>query len=231
METIVVGIDGSKGAQVAARWAATQANERDARVIAVYAIPRTELWSMSAVQINIDQVLAEFRALLDGQWTASLRKADVKYTTQVVRGDPATELLRAAKRANASLLVLGSKSHGSLADMIVGGTVHKVINRSTLPVVLVPSSRPEKKRTAIGKARLNPTRRFSRCRPASPRQQVRTDGMGEDLASGRRRRLTAGTSRLHKPSPAPIRNASAVVHRSSMEQETPFEVVLVHLDG
>jgi hypothetical protein len=43
------------------------------------------------------------------------------------------------------MLVLGSKSQGVLADMIVGGTVHKVINRSTLPVVLVPASPPAKK--------------------------------------------------------------------------------------
>ena len=152
MDSIVVGVDGSKGAIVATRWAATQAHQRGARVIAVYAIPRTELWSMSAVQINIDKVLAEFRDLLDGQWTAPLRRADVEYTTQVVRGDPATELLRAAKRANASMLVVGSKSHGALADMIVGGTVHKVINRSTLPVVVVPASPPAQKGATPRKA-------------------------------------------------------------------------------
>ncbi|HEY5173271.1 MAG TPA: universal stress protein [Acidimicrobiia bacterium] len=151
MDIIVVGVDGSKGAQAATRWAATQAQQSGARVIAVYAVPRSQLWTMSAVQVNIDNILAEFRALLDGQWTAPLRKADVQYTTQLVRGDPATELLRAAKRTRASLLVLGAKSHTALADMIVGGTVHKVINRSTLPVVLVPSPSP-KKRVAARKA-------------------------------------------------------------------------------
>ena len=148
MDTIVVGIDGSKGSMVASRWAAAEAHSREARVIAVYAIPRTELWSMSAVQIDIDKVLDQFRDLLDGQWTAPLRKVGVEYSTQIVRGDPATELLRAAKRASASMLVLGSKSHGALADMIVGGTVHKVINRSTLPVVVVPGSPSGKKRVA-----------------------------------------------------------------------------------
>ena len=32
-----------------------------------------------------------------------------------------------------------------LADLIVGGTVHKVINRATIPVVLVPASPSAKK--------------------------------------------------------------------------------------
>lgn len=148
METIVVGIDGSKGAQVAARWAAAQAHHSGAGILAVYAVPRTELWSLSAVQVNIDKILAEFRDLLDGRWTAPLRKVDVPYSTEVVRGDPATELLRAAKRANAAMLVIGSRSHGVVADMIVGGTVHKIINRSTLPVVVVPAAPPTKKSAA-----------------------------------------------------------------------------------
>ncbi|HTK16314.1 MAG TPA: universal stress protein [Acidimicrobiia bacterium] len=152
MDIIVLGIDGSKGAQAAAQWAAEQANRTGGRVIAVFAVPRSELWSLSAVQINIDEVLAEFRQLLDGRWTAPLRKADVEYTSQLVRGDPATELLRVAERAGAALIALGSKSHSNLADLIVGGTVHKVINRSSIPVVLVPAAPPPKK-TATRAAR------------------------------------------------------------------------------
>jgi K+-sensing histidine kinase KdpD len=81
-------------------------------------------------------------ALLDGRWSAPLRKAGVENTT--VRGDLATELLRVAKRVRASMLVLGSRSHSNLADLIVGGTVHKVVNRSTIPVVLVPATPPAK---------------------------------------------------------------------------------------
>ncbi len=145
METIVVGVDGSKCAQAAARWAAQQAQLNSARVVAVNVVPRSELWSLSAVQINIDTVLAEVQGLLDGRWTAPLRRAGVSYVTTLVRGDPATELLRAATRTRASMLVLGAKSHSALADLIVGGTVHKVINRSSIPVVVVPTAPPANK--------------------------------------------------------------------------------------
>ncbi len=151
MDTIVVGLDGSKGAQAAARWAAAQARQNGSRIIAVYAVPRTELWGLSAVQVNIDKVLTEFHGLLDDKWSTPLHTADIAYTTQVVRGDPATELLRVAKKSKATMLILGSKSHTKLADMIVGGTVHKVINRSTLPVVLIPAA-PKPKRPAPRKS-------------------------------------------------------------------------------
>ena len=152
MDTIIVGLDGSKGTQAAARWAAAQARRTGERVIAVYVVARTELWSMSAVQINIDKILAEFRKLLDGRWTAPLRKAGVAYTTLLIRGDPATELLRVAKREHATLLALGSKSHSSLTDSIIGGTVHKVVNRATIPIVLVPVAPAPKKTDASRKA-------------------------------------------------------------------------------
>jgi nucleotide-binding universal stress UspA family protein len=144
METIVVGLDGSNGARAAARWAASQAQAHDARIVAVHSVPRSELWSLSAVQVDIDAVLAELRGLLDGRWSAPLRT--VAHTTQQVRGEPATQLLRVADRSGASMIVLGAKSHNAVADLVVGGTVHKVINRSTIPVVLVPTPTTPKRR-------------------------------------------------------------------------------------
>ena len=152
MNTIIVGVDGSKGARAATQWVAAHAHQTNDTVVAVYAVPRSGLWELSAAQINIDKVLAEFQELLDGRWTAALRKAGVEYTTHVIRGDPATQLLRIAKREDASLLALGSKSHSNLADLIVGGTVHKVINRSDIPVVLIPAPQPAK-RSAVPRKR------------------------------------------------------------------------------
>ena len=58
-----------------------------------------------------------------------------------MRGDPAVELLRLATRLNALMLVIEAKSHGSMHDLVVGGTVHKIINRSPVPVTLVPHPR------------------------------------------------------------------------------------------
>jgi len=153
METIVVGLDGDKGSQAAAVWAAEQAQPRGAHVIAVHVVPRSGLWSLSALQVDVDKVLAELRGLLDGTWCAPLRKSGVEYSTQLVRGDPALELIKAATRAKASMLVLGSKSHTGLADLVVGGTVHKTINRTTLPVVLVPAAPRAKKPAAAKKAK------------------------------------------------------------------------------
>jgi len=145
MDTIVVGVDGSKGSQAAVRWVARQAQSDGGPVIAVHVVRRTGLWTLSAVQINIDTLLAELQTSLDGRWVAPLRSAGVSYSTKLVRGDPAIELLRVAGRAAPSMLVVGSRGHSNLTDLVVGGTVHKVINRSEIPIVVVPAGPPAAK--------------------------------------------------------------------------------------
>lgn len=140
MNTIVLGLDPSKGSRAAAQWTAALAAETGARVVATHVMPRSELWTLGALQLDAKPIVERTRALLDGAWTALLRKAGVACTTRFVRGDPATELLRVATRLNASMLVIGANGH-SVRDHVVGGTVHKVINRSTVPTVLVPVTR------------------------------------------------------------------------------------------
>jgi len=98
-------------------------------------------WTLAALQVDAQRLADEFREFLDGRWTASLRKADVAYTTRLVRGDPMVELLRISIKLKATMLVLGAKSHSSVHDLVIGDTVHKIINRSLVPVVLVPAVR------------------------------------------------------------------------------------------
>ena len=80
----------------------------------------------------------ELRALLDGQMDGvATQGRHPLHDSPRARG-PAVELLRVATRLNATMLVIGTKSHSSVHDFVVGGTVHKIINRSSIPVVLVP---------------------------------------------------------------------------------------------
>ncbi|MCZ7536534.1 MAG: universal stress protein [Acidimicrobiia bacterium] len=144
MNTIILGLDGSNGSQVAARWT-TAAAGPDTRVVAAHVMQRSELWTLGALQVDARPIVDELKALLDGKWTEVLRKAGVPHTTRFLRGDPASELLRLATRTNALMLVIGTKSHRSVHDLVVGGTAHKIINRSTVPVTLVPHPLPRSK--------------------------------------------------------------------------------------
>jgi nucleotide-binding universal stress UspA family protein len=135
---IVVGVDGSNGSRRALEWSAGLARDVGAEIQVVHVESRAALWEFSAIQIDINPYLAELQGLLDGLWTQPLRDAEVKFHTQLVRGDPATELLRIAVELDAYLVVAGARKHAALHDLIVGGTAHKLVNRANRPVVLVP---------------------------------------------------------------------------------------------
>ena len=99
MSTIVVGVDGSSGSQAVPQWAATTARE-----------------TLAAFQVDPKLIVDELQGLLDGPWTRGLRKAGVAFTTRLARGDVAVELLRAATRLKATMLVLGANRHRVFSD-------------------------------------------------------------------------------------------------------------------
>lgn len=81
-----------------------------------------------------DKVLDSFRDDLgDGQQDLALIRA-----VRVVQGDPAEVILDQAQRLSVDLLVLGSHSHGSSADIPLGRTAARVLQLATVPVYMVP---------------------------------------------------------------------------------------------
>jgi len=135
---IVVGVDGSQGSHEAVRWSAELASHLGATVHAVHVESRGSPWEFSVIQIDITPFLDEVQGLLDGVWTQPLRDAGVTYETQLLRGDPATEILGRADQLDAYLVVAGAREHTTLPDLLLGGIAHKLANRANRPVALIP---------------------------------------------------------------------------------------------
>ncbi|RMG18295.1 MAG: universal stress protein [Deltaproteobacteria bacterium] len=55
-----------------------------------------------------------------------------------VEGRPWREILAAAEREHCDLIVMGSHGRGALTDWVVGGVTGKVLQRSKVPVLVVP---------------------------------------------------------------------------------------------
>lgn len=139
IERIAVGVDGSEGSQQALRWAADLAKLLDAQILAINVVPQSWLIELNAFQLKADELIAQQRARLVGEWTEVLRTHGVRHFTELVRGNPATDLLRLAHEHHADLVVVGgSRHHGPLRDSVLGHTSHRVANHSTLPIVVVP---------------------------------------------------------------------------------------------
>lgn len=60
---------------------------------------------------------------------------------QDLEGDPAAVILRLADELRADLIVMGSRGHSALDEVLLGSVAHKVTMRTTIPIILVPFDR------------------------------------------------------------------------------------------
>ena len=52
-------------------------------------------------------------------------------------GSPAQEILRAAKREKAHMIVMGTRGHGLLGRALLGSVAQRVLSDCDIPVLLV----------------------------------------------------------------------------------------------
>lgn len=79
-------------------------------------------------------------SLVDGA-VATLTAAGIDAAGSVrdsISGAIAQEILDAAKESRASLIVMGTRGHSELTDLVVGSVAHRVLNHGEVPVLVVP---------------------------------------------------------------------------------------------
>jgi nucleotide-binding universal stress UspA family protein len=136
---IVVGIDGSKGSQLALEWAVAEARQRGAVLCVVHAWhpPYVSAYPLGPAQTNPQiyenlarQVLDDSLASVDTDGLAGpIEKA-------VVTGGAAAGLLQAAK--DADLVVVGARGLGGFMGLVLGSVSSQVVHHAPCPVVVVP---------------------------------------------------------------------------------------------
>lgn len=127
--TIVVGYDGSKGAQTALDWAIHEATVRgdDLCIVRAWSYPDygtfDEQWDIAQAELEkeLDKVMVS--------------TGDLRWQAVAMKGSPAHVL--AEHSADADLLVVGSRGHGSLVGLLLGSVGHQVSAHARVPVAIV----------------------------------------------------------------------------------------------
>lgn len=136
---VVVGVDGSDAALIAARFALDEARRRAAplRVVTVVPWPHDGLTTppprpdLPALFRQSGQAVAE--AAVD---TLAGAVGDVDVSIRVVDGHPVTVLREMS--ADAQLLVLGSRGVGGVAGLLLGSTAYRVVAQAGCPAIVLP---------------------------------------------------------------------------------------------
>lgn len=65
------------------------------------------------------------------------KKAKIKLSTSISKGIPADEIVKAAKKADAGVIVVGTSGRSGLSKLFVGSTAQRVVQSSKVPVLVV----------------------------------------------------------------------------------------------
>ena len=135
---VLVAFDGSKEAELALDHAIAMAQVYRARLalVAVVAPPPLLAWQAPGGMRGMHETE---QAELD----AALRRAadrvpdDMSVTTRLLDGDPARELLRAARDGDHDVLVMGSRGRGRMTAALLGSVSNRVMHDAEMPVIVI----------------------------------------------------------------------------------------------
>jgi nucleotide-binding universal stress UspA family protein len=146
--TIVVGVDGSEASHEALRWAAEEAEIRDARIVAVHAwsfVPPQPLGDPGMLAMPAGDLAGQLSAESDAATTALQDAVDavlgpspsVEVDQRLVEEDAGEALV--AEGAEADLIVVGSHGRSGLKAALLGSVSRHVVDHAKCPVVVVKS--------------------------------------------------------------------------------------------
>jgi len=136
MERIVVGVDGSEGAQAALGWAVDEARRRRAILEAVYGWHQVAV-APTHIAGDVDYFAGKAMEVVDAA-LASADTAGVEIERKVIAGSPAQALLHESRKAD--LLVVGSRGRGGFTGLLLGSVSQQVAHHARCPLVIVPAN-------------------------------------------------------------------------------------------
>lgn len=137
---IVLAADGSQYTKKALAFLVTNEGLAgpDGEVVVVHVQPQLPPRVRSAVGADVvkdyqndeaEKVLAPIRKFLD--------KHDIKSRCEWSVGTADEQILKAAKKAKANMIVMGTHGHGLLGRALLGSVAQKVVTGADIPVLLV----------------------------------------------------------------------------------------------
>lgn len=146
LETVVVGTDFSVCAARALSFAVSLASSQGAKVHVVHVL-------VEPVQaFDVAGALPYLDASTQKEWeeatkkrlaaaVASAEKRGVEATSEFLWGRPSDAIIDAAKKAKASLVVLGTHGRNAFEKLLIGSTAERVVRLCPVPVLTVREKR------------------------------------------------------------------------------------------
>lgn len=133
---VLVGTDGSVGAQAALRWALSLAHAEGGELVVSTVRKPGFFFDVTDAEIEAGRGVAAERLY---EWCAPARDAKVPFRELLLEGDPREELLAAANAENADMIVVGARGTGGHRHALhLGSTTHYLVHHTNVPLAAIP---------------------------------------------------------------------------------------------
>jgi len=138
---ILVAVDGSKGALNAAQMAARLAKNEEAELLVLHVVDKAVLEEMEKFMGQAPQVLE--KEIEEQAWALlhsteiMLKEYGVPLRLFLKEGTPYQEIIDTAEREGVDLIVLGKLGKRGERKILMGSSVFRVMEFSTIPVLVV----------------------------------------------------------------------------------------------
>ena len=138
MTVIVLGYDASESANAALAATIRVAPLVGAKVVVVFGFYISPLGGLQ--EGSIREALEAVGRHAVGRAVADLEAAGIEVESRLVSGKPADVLIDVAKEVGAAAIVVGTVGENPISGAFLGSVVLRLIQRSPLPVLVVPTA-------------------------------------------------------------------------------------------
>jgi nucleotide-binding universal stress UspA family protein len=140
-DPIVLGYDESPSANAALAATVRIAPAAGAKVVVVFGYYISPLGGLQ--HGSIQEALEHVGRHAVGRAVADLEAVGVEVESRLVSGKPAEVLIDVAKEVGASAIVVGTVGENPVTGAILGSVVLRLVQRSPLPILVVPTEHSE----------------------------------------------------------------------------------------
>lgn len=140
MDKILVPVDGSEHAALAASWASRLANQTGGSLTLLHVYDMTATETMGLVNLSkeeIDKIKERQAAEAFDKAMSAVGELGAGADSIVVVGDPANEIILAAKTEGYDHIVMGSRGLSPVKELLLGSVSDRVARESHCPVTIV----------------------------------------------------------------------------------------------
>ena len=135
-QRILVAVENSPADQTILKHVRSLAALTGAELLLVHVADGFAARHFKDLELRESEEMQNDRAYLD-RLAGDLAADNLKVSTELAMGDPATELIRVAELRHADLIAMSTHGHRGLNDLLRGTTVSRVRHEVKIPVLLL----------------------------------------------------------------------------------------------